>query len=200
MADTHSTIAESEEAGRLLLFFGAIPALAAALYVIAAAFTRQPIFGPLPDSLFGRIGGAVSYAVPLALVALVLLTHAIHRWSAEFALAAGIGSLVSATTAYLLSLADPNLYLDTLRWTSLLHINAIVAASYAILWVGTTAWARRRRRAMLPLDSALAVRLRSLHFLTSGCSRWPGCDWSISHFPVLNSWRSAMFAAGLPDC
>jgi hypothetical protein len=112
--------------------------LAGAFYVIGAAFAHIPLNGSASDSSFGRLGPAISYGGPLFLVALVLLAQAIRHRAAQFALAAGVFALCAATTAYLLKLADPNLYLDTVRWIGLLQINAIVAAAYAILWIGAT--------------------------------------------------------------
>ena len=149
-----------EIAGNLLFIIGAAPALAGAIYAVSAALAQTPVAGPIADSFFGRIGSALSYGVPLALGALVLIGQAMRRRSAEFALGGGVFLVNTTAVAYLLSLADPTLTLDKLRWTALLQLIAIVAAGYSLVWMGYVLWITRKRLARLPsIDASLAIQL-----------------------------------------
>ena len=140
-----------EEWTKLLLFLlGGVPALATAWYVVGAAVAQAPIAGPAPDSLFGQMGAAASYSVPIVLAAVVLLGYGIWERSGRLILAAGIVGNCAATTAYLLGLANPGLYLDIARWIGLAQLNAIVAAACSLTWMGQSSWIARQRTAAGP--------------------------------------------------
>ena len=66
------------------------PLVAVSLFVVTTALRGNPIVGPEPGTLFARIGLAVSYAVPILLIAFSLVGHAIRDRSASFAFTAGL--------------------------------------------------------------------------------------------------------------
>ncbi len=118
----------------LLLVLGAAPLVAMTLLVVGSALAAHPIVGPNPDSFFSRIGLSASYAVPLLVIALAVVGHAVRERSERIALAAGLLLSFCATAAYLLSPTSTG-QLDALRWIRVAQLNAIVAGVYGILWV-----------------------------------------------------------------
>jgi hypothetical protein len=146
-AKTAAVLSGDERA--LLLLLGGAPALAIACFAVAGVtLGGRPLVGPDPLSLFGRIGAAISYGGPVALLALTLVAYAVHERSSLFALAGGLTGNVAATIAYLLRLADARLPLDTAAWIGLAQLNAIVAAVYVLAWLGHKSWYGRRNPAV----------------------------------------------------
>jgi hypothetical protein len=134
----------------LLVILGAAPLVAVALYVVSAALRGNPIAGPEPGSFFHRIGLAVSYAMPLTLLALTLVGYAVRQRSARFAFAAGLLFNVSATAAYLLAPMNVGMRLDNVLWVKLGQLNATVSAAFALAWIAVALLARRTERRELP--------------------------------------------------
>ncbi len=81
----------------------ALPVLA--LTVVAAAYQFGGITpgGPAANTLFDRLGTNVSYLVPLALVVLAMVGHAIRESSAGYAFSAGLVAELAVTLGYALS-------------------------------------------------------------------------------------------------
>ncbi len=101
-----------------------------------------------------------NYAVPILVTALTLVGYALRERSSRFALAGGLVLNLGATTAYLLAISRAGLNLDAVTWLRLAQINALVAASYGLAWIGLVAWHRRRSGAQtdLAFDAPLAVQ------------------------------------------
>ena len=74
-------------------------------FAVAAALDQHPIVGPDPASWFRRIGWDVTYGVPLAMIALGLVGHAIRDRSSGLAFSAGLLANVVATIVVLMRLA-----------------------------------------------------------------------------------------------
>jgi hypothetical protein len=128
----------------VLLFLAAAPAVILVTFAVAHVLDRHPIIGPEPGSWFYRIGLDVSYGVPLALVALAFIGHAIRDRSSGFAFAAGLLCNVVATIAVLWRLARGVGSLDVTAWITVAQINAIVAATVGLVWLAAIVWHRRR--------------------------------------------------------
>ena len=111
----------------LLLVLGAAPLVVITLLVVGGALSAHPIVGPNPESVFARIGLSASYAVPLLVIALAVVGHAVRERSERIALAAGLLLSFCATAAYLLRPSDAG-QLDALRWIRVAQLNAIVSA------------------------------------------------------------------------
>lgn len=123
-----------EQASRLLWILGFGPLVAVGLFIVSAALRGNPVVGPEPGTFFHDLGLAVSYAVPVALGALVLVGHAICLKSSGYAFFGGLLFNVSATAAYLLVAARAGRKLDGALWVELSQINMIVSAIYALCW------------------------------------------------------------------
>ncbi|MDB5304350.1 MAG: hypothetical protein JWM97_1899, partial [Phycisphaerales bacterium] len=83
---------------------GILPVLVLTGYPAIAALSGEPITGPSSASFFARIGPSLSYAIPLLVVAMVLVGNAIRERSPGHAFAASLVLCFTATLAYLLSL------------------------------------------------------------------------------------------------
>jgi hypothetical protein len=98
----------------------------------------------VPGSWFLRIGLDVSYGVPVALIALAFIGHALRDRSSQFAFAAGLLFNAVATMAVLWRLARGGGTLDTTAWIMVAQINAIVAGVVALVWeAAAVVWAKR---------------------------------------------------------
>ncbi len=129
----------------IALVLAVAPALAVLLYEIGIALAQSPIVGPEPASIFGRVGLAVSYGVPLILAALTLVGYALRQRSAAFALAGGLVLNVAATAGYLLAPRTGGLVFDAALWIRLAQLNAVLAAVYGSAWLAAERRGQRRR-------------------------------------------------------
>ncbi|MCE9605892.1 MAG: hypothetical protein K8U03_13430 [Planctomycetia bacterium] len=119
---------------RLLVLSGMAPLAAIVVSVLFEALQASPIVGPDPASWFVRIGVVNSYVLPLLLLALAFLLHALTRRSAGIAFAAALVLNLGATVGYLLMHAPTGLPLDDALWFRLAHLNASVSALFALAW------------------------------------------------------------------
>lgn len=95
------------------------------------------------ESLFASFGATVAYLVPLVVLSLVLVGHAIRERVSGYAL---VGSLVlnfSASLAFLNTLSA----MTEVAWVRLVQINAITSAVFALCWLGAIAWHRKHASA-----------------------------------------------------
>jgi hypothetical protein len=118
----------------LLLLAGA-PLVILLTFAVARALDQHPIVGPEPTSWFRRIGWDVSYGVPLAVIGLALVGHAIRDRSSRFAFAAGLLFNTVATIVVLMRLARGGGSLDAAAWITVAQVNAIVAGAVALAWM-----------------------------------------------------------------
>ncbi len=128
----------------VLWVMGAAPLVVLVTFAVAAALRVHPLVGPEPGSWFRRIGWDVSYGVPLVMMALVLVGHAIHDRSSRFAFSAGLLMNVVATIVVMLRLAAAGQPLDAAGWITVAQVNAIVSAVAALVWLGAVTWGRKQ--------------------------------------------------------
>lgn len=119
--------------GGSLLVLSIMPIAAMTLFVVGQSLAAHPVTGPEAGSLFVEAGLAVSYAVPLGLISLAFIGHAIHLRSSPVALAAGLVVNLSATAAYLLTLRSGSLAVE--QWVTLSLFNSTVASTYVLGWL-----------------------------------------------------------------
>jgi hypothetical protein len=137
-------LAWARHASTLIFILGVAPLVALAIFVVSSALRGNPIVGPEPGSFFHRIGLAISYALPLTLLALTLVGFAIRERSARFAFAAGLLFNLSATAAYLMAPRASGLQLDEVLWVKLGQLNAMVSAVFSLAWMAADVLFRRR--------------------------------------------------------
>jgi hypothetical protein len=102
-----------------------------ALRAISGSGIRTPISG-----VFAFFGNDFSYGVPLVLVALVLIGHALRERIPEFAFYAGAFLNATVTLAYLLAVIAANTSIHSVDMVRLLQLNAITSAVYVLPWLG----------------------------------------------------------------
>lgn len=196
----------SRQVSLLLLILGAAPLVAVSLFVVTMALRGNPIVGPDPAGVFFRMGLAPSYAVPILLIALSLVGHAVRECSASFAFAAGLLFNTAATAGYLLALGRSGAALDAALWVQLAQLNALVSAVYALAWLGATFWTARRSgvavgqpapAALLVTQVMLPTALTMLVLVPAGVSLWWNAFPGAAHL-VAGQWLGwAGFAATL---
>ncbi|MEX2112460.1 MAG: hypothetical protein WD845_04705, partial [Pirellulales bacterium] len=140
-----------------LLLLAFCPLAIVCAFAVAAALDQHPIVGPDPASWFRSIGWDVTYGVPLAIVALTLVGHAIRDRSSGLAFSAGLLANVVATIVVLMRLARGGNGLDATAWVTIAQVNAIVAGVAAIAWLAAVRWSRAREPVLLRTQTALAT-------------------------------------------
>ncbi len=118
-------------------------------FVLAATLDQHPLVGPDPASWFLRVGVDVSYGVPLILVAIGLVGHAILDRSSPLAFAAGVLANIAATLTVLWRLVKGGGSLDPAAWILVAQANSIVAGVWALAWLAAAKW---RQRAAEPAE------------------------------------------------
>lgn len=122
----------AHQSTNVLLALAVTPLVAISLYIIGTALVQHPIVGPDPASFFARVGLSVSYAVPLLIIAVSLIGHAMHQRSGALGLAAGGMLNFCVTAAYLLSGIGQ---LQAVHWIRLGQMNALTSGCFALGWM-----------------------------------------------------------------
>ncbi|HEY0764940.1 MAG TPA: hypothetical protein VGD61_21355 [Pyrinomonadaceae bacterium] len=111
-----------------------------ALHAVVVAALQTPTSG-----FFSFFDNDFLYGVPLVLVALVLIGHALRERKPDFALYAGAFLNVTVSLAFLLAVVTSPGQLASVSLPRLLQLNAIAFAVYLLPWLST----RRRWHAKL---------------------------------------------------
>ena len=114
----------------VLLLLAIAPLAVLITFAVASILDRHPIVGPDPASWFRQIGWDVCYGVPLVVIALTLIGHAIRDRSSRFAFAAGLLFNAVATMVVLIRLARGGGTLDAIAWIVVAQVNARRLASW----------------------------------------------------------------------
>jgi hypothetical protein len=88
-------------------------------------------------SFFANIGAVAAYLVPLVVLSIVLIGHALRERVSSYAFAGGFVLNFAAMLAYLNGLSA----MTETTWVRLVQINAITSAVFALLWLG---WQQRQ--------------------------------------------------------
>ncbi|MDQ2855048.1 MAG: zinc-ribbon domain-containing protein, partial [Acidobacteriota bacterium] len=127
----------------LLLAATLAPLLILTAYPALRAIYYMPVHGP-SSGVFFALGDSLSYSVPLVLAALTLIGYALRERLLTYGFAAGLLFNLTLTMVYLLSLVSVHASMDRVVTVHVLHLNAISAALYAIVWLSMhPRWARR---------------------------------------------------------
>jgi hypothetical protein len=141
---------------RSLLDLALLPVLLLTGAVAVLAFRGTPPRGPLADSVFSDMGATLSVMVPLGLLSLALVGHALRERSAGYAFAAGLLVNVIVTGGHALAVVTAGGVLGTAEWVRLLQLGTITAALWALLWLTGRSWLGAWRE---ETDRPLARRL-----------------------------------------
>jgi hypothetical protein len=136
----------------LLMMLGIVPVLALTLPATFCALGGQAIPLPAAESLFARMGVALSYTVPMAVIALVMAGHGARERSAGWTFASGLAMNLTVSLGWLLAHRAAGGGLGTAEWVRLAQFNAATFAGVALSWLGA-------RTALARHDSDLKQRL-----------------------------------------
>jgi hypothetical protein len=142
----------------LLLGGAAVPVLVLTLVVAAVGFQGTRTTGPAADSFFGQMGWTLSNIVPLAVLSLGLVGHAVRERSPGYAFGAGLLANVCLTGGYALQVVAGGGRLDAAQVVLLLQLATCVAAAWAIAWSAAgTRLARLDAGPLLGIQVGMAV-------------------------------------------
>jgi hypothetical protein len=184
LASTHSHLLISPTHARwsrmvslLMAIICTAPMLAVLIFYFGMYLKAHPIRGPDSDSIFANLGPALSYTLPLVVVALTFIGYAVRDRSPGFALAAGLLIAASATTAYLLTQSRTGLRFDAPTWIRLAQLNAATTAGYALLWcfAGRLRLLDHKRKAVSATSLPWSVQVALAPALTALVVAW---SWS----------------------
>ncbi len=134
------------------------PLIAWVLLEIAMTVVSNPLTGPNPDTLFAQLGLAGSYAVPILLVAIGLISVAASRPSPNVAFVAALFLMVSVVAGYMLILKSNGVYVQS--WIGLCAILSATASIYSLVWQFFTS-RDTRSDALLHWNGRPAAQVRS---------------------------------------
>lgn len=137
MHDKSSLIAQG-----ILIILTALPVLLLTLIAALVRLSGQTMVGPIANSFFHDIGPSFSYIIPLALVIIGLVGHALRESSAEYAFGAGLVAELTTILGYTLyvTLAIPVRSFRTAEYVTTLQLASITAAVWAIIWIAARRW------------------------------------------------------------
>jgi hypothetical protein len=131
-------------ARRVLFALTVVPLLALTTVPALRAVFRLSVQPPI-SGVFALLNNDFSYGVPLVLVALVLIGHALRERMPELALYAGACLNATVTLAFLLAIVSTQTSINSVDVVRLVQLNAITCAVYLLPWLAT----RRRWQAKL---------------------------------------------------
>ena len=164
----------------VVALLAAAPLIATSIYFVASALVAFPILGPDPNSFFARSGLAVSYAVPLLVIAATLVGCALSLRSAPLGFVAALVVNLAATAGYILAQAPTGLSFDLFLWLRLGQLNTAVSAMFAVVW-----------------SLLILTRPRTLPQHTSPDAQARGQDGAAVWLTTLTALASAFCAAGI---
>lgn len=152
-AENGETSFQASRARALLLLLTVLPVLVLTLYPVLKIIWYRPVHGP-GAGFFYQIGEVVSYSVPLALLSVALVGHALRERAAGYAFAAGLLINLTVTVAQLLTVASVGGSMNRVVLVQVMQLNAIACGVVALLWLAT------RNRWMLEAQTQRGLSVR----------------------------------------
>jgi hypothetical protein len=146
---------DTRHARRLLLGGTVAPVLLLTVVVALLGFSGLTPTGPAPVSFFAHVGWVVSNIVPLVVVGLGLVGHALRERSPGYAFAAGLVAAVSVAGGYALAVVTGGGVMDAWQQVRTLQLGTITAAAWATAWLLSRRWVRTWREDASPTASKL---------------------------------------------
>jgi hypothetical protein len=133
-------LAQAAVTARVLLVLGCmVPVLALTADIALLGFIGQHPAGPT-SGFFHDIGWVASNVIPLVIVSLALVGHALRERSAGYAFSAGQVLNCSLMGGYALSVVLANQVLDGAQVVRILQLGTLGAALWALAWLATRRW------------------------------------------------------------
>ena len=124
----------------VLLATTALPVLALTVVAAFCQFGGATPGGPAVNTFFDRIGPRVSYLVPLAILILCMVGHAVRESSAGYAFSAGLVAELAVVLGYSLSVVLAPTPFGTAELVTLLQLATITAAAWMLAWLAARRW------------------------------------------------------------
>ncbi|HEY7315789.1 MAG TPA: hypothetical protein VH643_41045 [Gemmataceae bacterium] len=96
--------------------------------------------GPAPQSIFATMGWVVSNVVPLVILTVGLVGHAVRERSPGYAFVGGLVANISVTGGYALAVVTSGRHLDTAEIFCLGQLTSLTAALWALGWQASRRW------------------------------------------------------------
>jgi hypothetical protein len=120
--------------GALLMSLTVVPLLLLTVYPALQAVSLSSVQAPI-SGVFTLLSNEVSYALPLIIVALVLIGYSIRERAPLFSFYAGLFFNATVTLAYLFSVVSSNAALDSVALVRLTQLNVITFGVYGFFWL-----------------------------------------------------------------
>lgn len=140
----------------LLVFLCAVPILGLSMYPASLIVEDYYIRGPAVGSSFAKIGERVSYALPLAIVAVCLLVNAIREKSSGWAFVSSIVCNMSITWSGTIAkwhTASDHFLLE------LVQLNVLMFGAFSLLWLLARAATGAKEKAPILLRVQITLAL-----------------------------------------
>jgi hypothetical protein len=181
---------------RHLLLWLPVGPLLVLTFVVGAQVLGGAAPAPVRDTFFARIGWVASSVIPLAMVAVGLIGHALRERALGYAFAAGLVVNVAVMGGYALGVVTAGQPFDAAEWVQLIQLGTLTAALWGLLgllsrrWVRAWAEAFQTPQARLFMDGQLGMGIAG-NLLLLVPSAWLLADW----YPPVHAWTAA---TGLP--
>ncbi|MFZ5831834.1 MAG: hypothetical protein ACOY3P_17235 [Planctomycetota bacterium] len=113
----------------------ALPVIALTILAAIVQLSGTAPGGPVPGSFFGRLGPSLSYLVPLVLIILAMVGHALRESSAGYAFSAGLVAQLGVNLGYSLSVVLAGTPFGQAELVTLLQLATITAAAWGLAWL-----------------------------------------------------------------
>jgi hypothetical protein len=117
-----------------------LPVLLLTAIPVALRLGGEQLLRPAEGSFFQRFGSLGSYAVPLGLVALALVGHALRERSAGYAFAGGLITTAIVSGGYALHVVTSQGVFTQADVLRLLQLGTISAGFWGLLWLASRRW------------------------------------------------------------
>ena len=125
-----------------ILAFVAISLLLLTAQVAVVGLSGLRPSGPAPGSIFAEIGWTLSHVLPLIVLTLGLVGHAVRERWPVYAFLAGLVANLSLTGGYALAVVTAGRHLETADIVCLWQLASLTAALWVLAWIMSLPWLR----------------------------------------------------------
>ncbi|MGA2798300.1 MAG: hypothetical protein ABSE63_12020, partial [Thermoguttaceae bacterium] len=190
----------------MLVILSALPVLLLTLQAALFQLGGHIPNGPLAGTFFDKIGPNLSYLVPLALVMIGLIGHALRESSAGYAFGAGLVAEMAVILGYALhvTLASPPQRFQMPEFIITVQLAVITAAVWAFVWLIARRWINvwregKTETSLMNVQIGLAilgnVLLVGIAVLEIFLARPVKPEWAM-HAGLPLGWCALLFTAG----
>jgi hypothetical protein len=175
---------------RLVLLVGTVgPILVLTAIVAGVGFSGAFPSGPRADSFFGQVGWIAANVVPMGMVGLGLVGHALRERSPGYAFAAGLVVNVTVMGGYALGIVTGGQVFGVAECVQVVQLGSLTAAVWAIAWLTSRRWVATWREGLVaPLAAPLMTVQLGMTIAGNACLLAVGVGLLIVVFPHRPAW------------